>query len=177
MASSLRSRLLSVALGAGLLGMVACTDQTPTQLTGTGPAFSETSTPTLIECPTPTARSISATVDESGGTLSVRGGKMVLPAGAVREPTLFTLTVPASLYAEISVTANGGEHFQFEKPVSLTISYSQCSRAKLEKGALSAWYVAPETKALLEYMGGEDDKVSRTVTFRTDHLSEYAIAN
>jgi hypothetical protein len=177
MNTTLRPLLLRAALGVGLLGLVACGDGSPTDLAVTHPRHTEVSEPTLIECPTQQARSTTVTLDESGGTITVRGGKMVVPAGAILEPTRFTLTVPASLYAEISVTANGADHFQFEKAVSLTISYSQCSRAKLEKGALSAWYIAPETKALLEYMGGEDDKVSRTVTFRTDHLSEYAIAN
>ncbi|HUF13752.1 MAG TPA: hypothetical protein VMN78_11675 [Longimicrobiales bacterium] len=37
--------------------------------------------------------------------------------------------------------------------------------------------LAPATGALLQNMGGVDDKENRTVTFRTDHFSGYAVAN
>jgi hypothetical protein len=100
-----------------------------------------------------------------------------VPAGAVLVPTLIQVTTPASRYMEVDISVPGVEHFVFELPVTVTIDYGRCSRSDLDKAQLTAWYIDSETKALLEAMGGVDDKVARTVTFTTPHLSGYALAN
>lgn len=132
---------------------------------------------TLIECPINTTRSTSATIDGLGGTVSLDGHSITLPAGAVLLPTEITLTVPASNYVEIEITANDQESFDFEEPVSITISYERCTRSNILASELTAWQIDPVTKALLEHMGGTDDKTARTVTFPSGHLSGFAIAN
>ena len=47
----------------------------------------------------------------------------------------------------------------------------------VDAAPLTVWYIDSETKAPLENMGGVDEKLTRTITFVTSHLSEYAIAN
>jgi hypothetical protein len=87
-----------------------------------------------------------------------------------------TLTVPPSKYVEIEVRVNGLPHFQFAQPVTVVLDYSRCTRSDIDRAPLSVWNIDPLTKALLEDMGGVDDKSARTVTFTTDHFSGYAIA-
>ena len=141
------------------------------------PQLAETIGSQLVECPTGTTRTTSALIGPLGGTLEVDGHRMTVPAGALLLPTEVTLTVPASQYVEVDIRAGGEEHFVFEAPVEVSISYARCSRSNIERTSLSAWYIDSETKALLEDMGGVDDKTARTVTFTTGHLSGYAIAD
>ena len=129
----------------------------------------------LLECPTHITQSTSGTIGPLGGSLTLDGTSLVLPPGAVGLPTPFTLAIPASNYMEVRITAGGMEHFEFLKPVSATISYARCTRADIDKVALTVWHIDPVTKALLENMNGSDDKSARTVSFGTDHLSGYSI--
>ena len=131
----------------------------------------------LIECPTTETVSETSLVTSLGGIVTVGGTSISIPPGAVLEPTLITVTVPASTYMEVDVTANELLHFVFEQPVTISVSYARCTRGDIDKSPLSAWYIDSSTKTLLEAMGGVDDKVARTVTFTTGHLSGYALAN
>lgn len=116
----------------------------------------------------------SGVVGPLGGSVTADGATLTLPAGAVLEPTEFRLHVPSSRYAEVEIHANGEEHFQFLAPVVISIDYSRCD---LSSDALTAWHIDPDTKALLENMGGVNDVLNQRVTFSTMHLSGYAIAN
>lgn len=165
-----------LALPAALLALGSCSDIV--QPSGAEARLSHNSGPTLVECPTDVTRTTSTTIDLLGGTIELDGHRVVIPANAVLFPTEFTLTVPASKYVEIDVKANGAEHFQFEKPVSMTISYARCTRSnidKIEKHNLDIFYVDSSTKKILENMGGTQDTATRTVTTSTDHFSTYAI--
>lgn len=130
---------------------------------------------TLLECPVDVTRSVSATIGLDGGVLSLDGHHLAIPVGAVLVPTEFTLTVPASNYVEIDVRAAGQEHFDFNEPVALTISYSRCNRTNIDGKALRVFYIDSASKAILEDLGGSDDKTVRAVTTSTDHLSDYAL--
>ena len=132
---------------------------------------------TLVECPVDQTTTASGLITPLGGVVSAGGTSISVPAGAVLVPTTITLTIPASNYMEIDIKADGAEHFNFQLPVSISVDYSRCTRTNINKGPLSVWYIDSATKALLESMGGVDDKAARKVTFSTDHLSGYAIAN
>jgi hypothetical protein len=77
---------------------------------------------------------------------------------------------------EIQIRANDEDHFYFKEPVVVTIDYSRCGRTDLVGRRLTAWYIDADTKALLENMGGVDDKLLQQITFSTSHFSGYAIA-
>jgi hypothetical protein len=112
-----------------------------------------------------------------GGTVQLGTTSISIPSGALSVPTLIQVTVPASRFMEIDVTAVGFTSFLFQKPVSVTIDYSRCSRGDIDQATLHVWHIDPVTKELLEDMGGSDDKTARRITFTTGHLSGYAVAN
>lgn len=131
----------------------------------------------LIECPTSTTQSTSGLISaQDGGILSVAGSTLLIPAGALLSDANVTLTVPASRYMEVHLKVEGTEHYTFQLPVVVTIGYGRCSRSNIFRSSMTAWYIDADTKALLEHMGGIDNKLLRTVTFTTPHFSAYAVA-
>lgn len=131
--------------------------------------------PSPLECPVSTTTSTKATIGLMGGVIELAGHRVVIPADAVLLPTEFTMTVPASNYVEVDIKAAGQEHFEFRKPVSLTLSYQRCTRTNIDKENLRIYYIDSRTKAILDDMGGTDNKAARTVTTGTDHFSGYLI--
>ncbi len=131
----------------------------------------------LLVCGVGKAQSVTAEIGPVGGVLSAGRTRVVIPSGAVVTPTTFTLKVPASPYVEVEVTAGGAQHFVFDAPVTVSLDYGRCSRPDLGQTPLTAWNIDPESKALLEAMGGADDKNSRVITFSTVHFSGYAVAD
>ena len=85
--------------------------------------------------------------------------------------------MPASRYVEVEVTADGGEHYVFDSPVTVSLDYGRCNRPDLDQATLTAWNIDPQSKALLEPMGGADDKSQHVITFSTIHFSGYAVAD
>ena len=130
----------------------------------------------LIECPTSQTSTNSGLVNVLGGTIVAAGTSIVLPAGSVLVGTLIRLTVPASTYMEIDVTANDLVTFLFLKSVTITIDYSRCPAGVTAGKTLTVWQINPQTKALIRNMQGVNDPVQRRISFTTDHLSGYAIA-
>jgi hypothetical protein len=135
------------------------------------------STPSLLECPSSETFSATSLISIAGGVVSAGGVTIAIPANALLSDALVTVTVPPSRFLEVDISVEGSEHFEFQLPVVVTMSYARCSRSNIDLRPLSAWYIDSSTKALLEQMPSVDDKLLRTVTFTTDHLSGYAIAN
>lgn len=129
---------------------------------------------TLAVCPSDQTQSTSSILDALGGTVSIGGTSVVVPVGALLSATSIELSIPASQYMEIGVTANGG-HFLFQTPITITIDYSRCS-SDIQQKTLSVWNIDPDTKQLLQNMGGVDNKLTHQITFTTPHISGYAIA-
>lgn len=169
--------LLSVAgMLAPLLIATACGEPTAPPMGSERQASLLFTSGGLVECPTNVTRSASAIVSPLGGQVAIDGTSISIPAGAVLSPTPITVTLPASKYMEVEITAGESEHFLFLVPATVTIDYSRCTRSDIDKQPLSVWYIDRLTKGLLEVLGGTDDKAARTVTFGTGHLSSYAIA-
>jgi len=137
----------------------------------------DTSRTALISCPVDGTQSTSARIGIAGGVLAVGGTTVVIPLGAVLFPEDFTLTVPASPYAEIRVRTGSAEHYVFQSPVTMSIDYARCATPALDQHALTAWNIDPDSKALLAPMVGVDEKLTHTVVFTTIHLSGYAVAD
>jgi hypothetical protein len=174
-------RKVGSALVTALLIVGSCRDQTTAPTTPpAGSAGSQGlfgfSSPTLLSCPTNETQSTSALIDQLGGTLSLGANSVVVPLGALLGPTTVELTVPASRLMEVDLTVNGGQHISFLQPVVVTIDYSRCGRSNLWNRQLSVWNIDPSTDALLENMGGLDNKLTQTITFVTPHFSGFAIA-
>jgi hypothetical protein len=131
----------------------------------------------LIECPVGETATASAIIGIAGGIVSAGGTSIAIPANALLGDALVTVTVPASRFVEVDISVAGSEHFEFEVPVVVTMSYARCARGNIDLSPLAAWYIDSDTKQLLERMPSIDNKLLRTVTFTTPHLSGYAIAN
>ena len=170
MRPSLRSLLL-VALPA----LAACAESS----TGTGSrALLSDSTPKLLACPSALpAVSLTGTIGALGGVLTAGPLRLEVPEGAVLLPTVFQLVVPPSPYMEVELHAVGVERFVFQQPVTVTIDYARGPTATGPNGApLRVVHVAPLTRRVLEDMGGEMNRESRTIRFSTGHFSSYVVA-
>jgi hypothetical protein len=130
----------------------------------------------LIECPATQAAASSLFIGVLGGTVAAAGTSISLPAGSLLAATLINVTVPASTYMEVDITANDLPVFVFLKTVTVTIDYSRCPTSVTAGKTLSVWHINTETKALIGDMGGVNDAAQRRMTFTTSHLSGYAIA-
>jgi len=170
----LKSFLVTVAI---VLTGSSCGDSRATAPGASTSLRSDGSAPSLVECPTNETTTTSAVVGLLGGAIQLGGTSITIPSGALTLPTTLQVTIPASRYMEIDVSAVGFTSFLFQQPVSVTIDYSRCTRSDLDQQTLHVWHIDPITKQLLEDMGGTDDKASRRITFTTGHLSGYAVAN
>jgi hypothetical protein len=168
-----RSSVLATIALAALAASCAEPQRSPTDIAVEASA----SASTLLLCPASESRRARATVGYLGGVVSVGGHAIVLPQGAVLQPTEITVTVPASRYLEVDIRADDRDSFQFRQPAVVVIDYSRCDSGRTKNRALTAWHIDTGTRALLEHMGGVDDKLSRTVTFTTPHLSGFALAD
>lgn len=163
-------------LVAALLLAASCGEQRATAPKASASLNRDTS-PSLLECPTNQTTSATGIVDALGGSVFLGATGISLPAGALTTPTLFQVTVPASAYMEIDVSAVGFQTFLFEQPVTITIDYSRCNLSDIDERTLHVYHIDLLTNQLLEDMGGVDDRVSRHITFTTSHLSGYALAD
>ncbi len=160
------------------VAVASCTDARNTlPISAPAKPHADLSSPSLMACPVDTTSSTSAIISPLGGTVSLGGTSILLPAGAVLTNTQIELTVPASQYMEIDITANGGQGFLFSQPVTVTIDYSRCQQDVIDLGPRSAWYIDLNTNALLQNMLGVDNPLTDQITFSTLHLSGYAVAN
>lgn len=161
---------------ATVFAVSGCSDQAgPGPLTPVEPSAA-TYGHTLIECPVSEESFATATLGARGGSLRVKGHELSLPLNAVLTQTKFELRERVSNYMEIRIRANDQAEFEFRTPVTITIDYSRCTRSNIEKDPLTVWKIDPQTKQLLQHMGGVDDKAARTVMFETDGLSTFSIA-
>jgi len=144
---------------------------------GTSASRSQSASPTIIECPTNQTSTTSGLVGVLGGIVQLGATGITIPNGALTAPTSIQVTVPASRFMEIDVSAVGFTSFLFQQPVTITIDYSRCNRNDLDPQTLQVWHIDPLTHQMLENMGGVVDTVSQQITFTTGHLSGYAVAN
>jgi len=140
------------------------------------PIFGGGSTPRLLLCPSDETQQTTGLIGSLGGTLSLLGTSVTIPGGALLGDTQVELTIPAGQYMEVDLTVNNGQHINFLQPVVVTINYSRCNRWSTLFKLLSVWNIDQDSKALLENMGGIDNKLTQSITFVTPHFSGFAIA-
>jgi len=179
------SKALRLVIAASAAALVACGEP----MSSTSPAAPGANTATgasdhrstkannLLECPVDTSAVTSALLGVHGGTISLGGSSVTIPAGALLGDQVVELTIPAGHYMEVDLSVNGGQSIVFQLPVVATIDYSRCGRSEATLKPLSVWHIDEHTKALLENMGGIDDKLLQQITFTTGHFSGYAVAN
>lgn len=136
---------------------------------------SPTSGAQLALCPTEWTSSATARIGPDGGSVTVAGHRIDIPAGAVTRPTRITLRVPAGDALRVEITAGAAPHYTFLAPARVTISYDRCPRQHGMLRTADAWYLDPETGRPVEEMHATVDRRHRTVSFTTTHLSTYIV--
>lgn len=176
-----------IALALAALALFGCSDVTrpsagrldpdTTQVPDTtGPDTTGIQQRRLIECPASQTSASLSLIGVLGGTVAAAGTSISLPPGSVLTATLISVTVPASTYMEVDITANDLLTFLFLKTVTVTIDYSRCPASVTAGKTLTVWHINTQTKLLIENMNGVNNPVQRKMTFTTSHLSGYAIA-
>ena len=158
-----------------LLSVTACDVPERTYAPVDGP-LSASSAHGLLSCPSSAELIGGGAVSPAGGTVTVGGNEVVVPLGAITDTVDIVIEEPASPYMLVELTADGQAHWRFLAPLVVTIDYSRCPIGPLD-APVTVYHVDSATGALLEHMGGTDDRSTRTITFTTDHFSGYAIAN
>lgn len=174
-----RPLFAALVVGGLALALAACSADTATAPRAVRPALERavsSESAALVACPVDTSASASAVIGPRGGAVKVGRFALKVPPHAVAEPTTFTFDVPASPYLEIDVHAAGVAHYEFSRPVSVTIDYSRCGSG-MRGMSFDAWYIDSATGALVAPMHGHNARGAELFVFDTDHLSRYAIAD
>jgi hypothetical protein len=169
------TRLVVVALCLSLA--VACVDHTPTAVPATpapqadliGSLLGATG---LLKCSNLPYASNTKTIGPLGGWISAGPHTLVIPPGALSAWTSITMTAPTGLGVNAVKFAPAG--LRFSTPASLTMSYANCSL--LGKILPKRIAYTDDTLNILSYLLSLDNLLSRYVTGKVNHFSDYVIA-
>jgi len=161
-----------------LIVALACTDRSPTSVAPVAPPpqadlIGSLLAPTgLLKCSALPYASDTETIGSQGGVLSAGPHTLVIPAGALSAPTKITMTAPTGL--GVNAVKFQPEGLQFKTPASLTMSYSNCSLL----GKLLPKRIAytDDNLNILSYLLSLDNLLSKRVTGKVNHFSDYVIA-
>jgi len=160
-----------------LVVALSCTDRTPTSvpaapapdasligglLGGTG----------LLKCSNLPYASSTKTIGALGGTISAGPHSLVIPPGALLSPTTITMTAPTGL--GVNAVKFQPEGLRFTAPAALTMSYANCSLL----GKLLPKRIAytDDNLNIISYLLSLDNLLSKNVTGKVNHFSDYVIA-
>jgi hypothetical protein len=174
---------------AALLSSCADADRSAPLAPADAPLRASSPSAILLECTSTTTLAVSDTIDLVGGVLKLTdefGGvhEVVFPANAVSSPTIFTLTVPASKFVEVDVTATDpltGQTMSVTFPAdaqpTLAISYKRCTRNDTDNKTLGLYHIDPATDAVLEGPFGakEGSTTDPRVKGKVPHFSDYSV--
>ena len=161
--------LLAVAL--------ACTDRTPTSVPAApapdasliGSLLGATG---LLKCSNLPYASSTKTIGALGGTISAGPHTLVIPPGALLNPTTITMTAPTGL--GVNAVKFQPEGLRFTVPAALTMSYANCSL--LGKILPKRIAYTDDNLNIISYLLSLDNLLSKYVTGKVNHFSDYVIA-
>jgi len=173
----MKARRLLVAPVLLLVVALACTDRTPTSVPAApapdasliGGLLGATG---LLKCSNLPYASDTETIGPSGGVLTAGPHSLIIPPGALSAPTTITMTAPTGL--GVNAVKFQPEGLRFATPASLTMSYSNCNLL----GKLLPKRIAYTDNNLniLSYLLSLDNLLSKRVTGKVNHFSDYVIA-
>lgn len=170
-----------------VLALASCSDTTPSAPeTSIAPqAGYTTGDVRLIEERSPfdlPGTSLSAIIGMTGGVLKLGGHTVIVPPGAVKVPTLFTISLPLDRYVNVDLLAtvqtllgilNVGER-GFGAPVFVGLTYSRATNVSDP----SDLYIAYVPKSgTYERMPSVVDQTNKVVWTKLDHFSKYCMAS
>jgi hypothetical protein len=127
-----------------------------------------------LECGQGNGAAAAVAIGPEGGTVTVRGHSLTVPAGAVNARTPFSITEDRTGYIGVEVRPHGT---QFLKDATLSLSYGRCGGNPAGFRNLRIVEVDSGTTKVRRVMPTVVDSATRTVrTSRLNHLSGYLIA-
>jgi hypothetical protein len=126
----------------------------------------------LLKCSNLPYASNTKTIGSLGGSISAGPHTLVIPPGALLAPTSITMTAPTGL--GVNAVKFQPEGLQFRAPAMLTMSYSNCSLF----GKLLPKRIAytDDNLNILYYLVSLDNLLSKYVTGKVNHFSDYVVA-
>ncbi len=170
-------RLSAVALVLVVLGWTACDRPT-------APAFTEVAAPRagrfggyrLVTSRTfQSSVTVTTILGGGGGTLSVNGHTLWVPAGALAQPTAFTMSTTYGTALQVSLSArdprSGAAVTVFDTPLRLSLSYAN-ARVSDPNTLKIAWLVNGQIVAV---QASAVDKSHKLVSSSLYHFSDWGV--
>jgi hypothetical protein len=160
-----------------LVVALACSDRTPTSVP-VAPAPDASliggllGATGLLKCSNLPYASNTKTIGALGGSISAGPHTLVIPPGALLTPTTITMTAPTGL--GVNAVKFQPEGLRFITPAVLTMSYANCSLL----GKLLPKRIAytDDNLNIISYLLSLDNLLSKYVTGKVNHFSDYVIA-
>src|SRR5438552_2286573 len=173
----MKARRLLIAPVLLLVVALACTDRTPTSVPAApapdasliGGLLGATG---LLKCSSLPYASQTRTIGPLGGTISAGPHTLVIPPGALTSPTAITMTAPTGLGVNAVKFQPAG--LRFVTPAALTMSYSNCSL--LGKILPKRIAYTDDNLSIISYLLSLDNPLSKRVTGKVNHFSDYVVA-
>lgn len=105
-----------------------------------------------------------------GGVIRVGQHSLVVPRGALTQPTVITAERPVSLAATVRFSPHG---LRFQRSAGLTMDYSHCDGLLFLRKRIA---YTDEQLNILEWPFSFDDASNERVQGKIDHFSRYAVA-
>jgi hypothetical protein len=125
----------------------------------------------LVQCTLREAVRDSAVIGADGGTLIIGQNRLIVPAGALTEPTLITGTVPAENVASIRFEPSG---LTFQRPAGLVMDVTGCEVP--DPSAVPDVNYLDAAGEIIERINARFAPLWHTIAAPIDHFSQYAIA-
>ena len=126
----------------------------------------------LLKCSNLPYAQSTATIGPLGGTISAGPHTLVVPPGALLSPTTITMTAPTGL--GVNAVKFQPEGLRFVAPAALTMSYSNCSLLGLLLPKQIAY--TDDNLNIISYLLSLDNLLSKRVTGKVNHFSDYVVA-
>lgn len=126
----------------------------------------------LLKCSNLPYASSTATIGPLGGSISAGPHTLAIPPGALLAPTQITMTAPTGLGVNAVKFQPAG--LQFRTPAVLTMSYANCSL--LGKILPKRIAYTDDHLNILYYLLSLDNLLSKYVTGKLNHFSDYVVA-
>jgi len=160
-----------------LVVALACTDRTPTAVPAApapdasliGSILGATG---LLKCSNLPYASDTETIGPLGGVLRAGPHSLVIPPGALAAPTTIIMTAPTGL--GVNAVKFQPQGLTFITPAALTMSYANCSLL----GKLLPKRIAytDDNLNIISYLFSLDNLLSKNVTGKVNHFSDYVVA-
>lgn len=122
-----------------------------------------------LTCNTKGYGSVTQTISNPGGTITVGPHSLTIPPGAIGQPVTITMSAPKGKYIEVQFEPHG---LKFMKETALTLSYAECGLLVLDPKVA---YV-DENKTILEVVFSIPDLLNKRVTGKVKHFSGYLVS-